>query len=174
MGHYLEISGIFDDWPYGRGVFVNDDRSLVIWIGEEDHLRIQTFAKGFAFQKAFELLAAAHGEIEKHVNFAKTEKYGYINACPTNCGTGMRSSIHVKFNNIANDIDALKKIADQYGLAVRPQGGEAASFAKGPQYVDISNKVRLGLGEADIITKVHEGIIKLLDMDKLGGKKSKL
>merc|ERR1711933_621723 len=103
--------------------------------------------------------------------FAKNDKYGYLNGDVTNCGTGMRASIHVKFQKLANNIDELKKVAAEYGLAVRPQGGEAGAFIEGPQFVDISNKVRLGKGEADIVTSVHEGILKMLELDGAGEEK---
>jgi len=163
--HFLGSAGTYNDWPFGRGIYVSDDRKIVVWVNEEDHMRVQSFENGFALQAAFARLASVLNELEKHVQIAKSEKFGYINSCPTNCGTGMRISVHAKFKNLQNNLDELKKICKERGLAVRPQGGESSTFKEG-EYVDISNKVRLGIGESKLVSNVHQGILDLLELDR--------
>jgi len=162
--HYLEASGTFDDWPHGRGIYVSDDRAIVVWVNEEDHMRIQSFQKGFALKEAFKRLADVLNELDKHLKIAVHPRHGYINACPTNCGTGMRMSVHAKFQKIATDVARLKELSSKYGMAVRPEGGEAAEFGNA-EWVDISNKIRLGLSESKIAENVHNGIVALMKID---------
>jgi len=161
--HYLEASGTFNDWPEGRGIYMSSDGYVVVWVGEEDHMRIQSFHPGFTIKLAFERLAAVLKELGKHLKIATHPKHGCINACPTNCGTGMRLSVHANFKNIAKDLNKLKEIASAKGMAVRPEGGESSSF--GSEWLDISNKVRLGVSETKIAEQVHNGIVELFKSD---------
>jgi len=161
---YLESAGTFGDWPEGRGVYMSQDGGLVVWINKEDHLRIQTFKKGFTIKEAFGRLAEVLGVLDKHLSIASHEKHGYINSCPTNCGTGMRLSVHAQFKNLNKDVNKLKEVSSAKGLAVRPEGGESGSFGNS-EWVDISNKVRLGVSESKIAEAVHNGIIDLFKID---------
>ena len=94
---YLKSAGISSDWPYGRGCWMSDDGQKIIWIGEEDHLRIMVMKKGFLINEVFSELKELLDTVESidGIDFAKDEQYGYVTSCPTNLGTGMRASVHV-------------------------------------------------------------------------------
>ena len=83
------------DWPEGRGIFHNKEKSFLTWVNEEDQLRIISMEKGGDVKKVFERLAKGIQAVEDSVKkesghaFMKDEKYGYIHSCPTNLGTGM-------------------------------------------------------------------------------------
>ena len=82
------------DWPEGRGIFHNKEKTFLTWVNEEDQLRIISMEKGGDVKGVFERLAKGIGAVEESVKkesghaFMKDEKYGYIHSCPTNLGTG--------------------------------------------------------------------------------------
>jgi creatine kinase len=84
------------DWPEGRGIFHNEAKTFLVWVNEEDQLRIISMEKGGDVKKVFERLAAGIEAVEKSIKeesgktFLLDEKLGYLHSCPTNLGTGMR------------------------------------------------------------------------------------
>merc|ERR1719181_1274678 len=102
---YLKSAGISSDWPYGRGCWQSDDKKKIIWFGEEDQLRIMVMKKGFLLNEVFDELKELLDAVEsiEGVDFAKDDTYGYVTSCPTNLGTGMRASVHVKIPNRTSD-----------------------------------------------------------------------
>ena len=97
---FLEAAGLNRDWPEGRGIFHNNEKTFLVWINEEDQLRIISMEQGSDFASVFTRLARASEEIEKVVKFAHDERLGYLTSCPTNIGTGMRASVHIKLPNL--------------------------------------------------------------------------
>ena len=95
---YLASAGIASDWPYGRGCWQSEDKKKIVWFGEEDQLRIMVMKKGFLLNEVFNELKELLDAVEsiEGVDFAKDDTYGYVTSCPTNLGTGMRASVHVK------------------------------------------------------------------------------
>ena len=91
----LKVAGMERDWPEGRGIFHNKEKSFLTWVNEEDQLRIISMEKGGDVKQVFERLAKGIQAVEDSVKkesghaFMKDEKYGYIHSCPTNLGTGM-------------------------------------------------------------------------------------
>merc|ERR1712076_291692 len=89
------------DWPEGRGIFHNTDKTFLVWVNEEDQLRIISMQKGGDVKGVFERLARGIKSVgdsvkaESGKDFQISEKFGYIHSCPTNLGTGMRASVHV-------------------------------------------------------------------------------
>ena len=102
---YLASAGIADDWPYGRGCWQSDDKQCIVWFGEEDQLRILCMAKGYILNSVFDRLRSALEMVESidGIEFATSEKYGYVTSCPSNLGTGMRASVHLKIPNLTTD-----------------------------------------------------------------------
>eukprot|EP01051_Picozoa_sp_SAG22_P001701 SAG22_NODE_70_length_22717_cov_12.413741_4_plen_645_part_00 len=94
---YLVSAGIASDWPAGRGCYVSEDNGFVIWVGEEDHLRIMCMKKGTVLNEVFDRLQSALAAVEgiEGIEFAASPDYGYVTSCPTNLGTGMRASVHL-------------------------------------------------------------------------------
>ncbi len=139
----------------GAAVAVSADEELSLMLMEEDHIRIQSIIGGFALKEAYELANKADDAIEKHVEFAFSEKYGYLTACPTNTGTGMRASVmmHLPALTMTGNIDRIIKSASNLGLEVRGLYGEG-SKAYGSLY-QLSNRITLGLSEEEIIEKLE-------------------
>merc|ERR1712080_362001 len=102
---YLAAAGIASDWPYGRGCYVSEDRGFIIWVGEEDHLRIMCMKKATVLNEVFDRLKAALDVVNgiEGLQFAYSEDYGVVTSCPTNLGTGMRASVHIPIPNLTSD-----------------------------------------------------------------------
>jgi len=100
------------------------------------------------------------------IEFARDENYGYVTSCPSNLGTGMRASVHVKIPNLTKDgTDAkAKEVCKPLGLSVRGTGGEHTPIGKDGT-VDISPSSRLFIKEKEIIGKLYEGIEKLMAIE---------
>ena len=147
---YLASAGIADDWPYGRGCWQSDDKQCIVWFGEEDQLRIMCMKRGTKLNEVFdrlkkmldtiEFVAGAESKLPSHdyapncfrprsidgIDFATSSKYGYVTSCPSNLGTGMRASVHVKIPNLTADGTEAKAkaVCKPLGLSVRGTGGE--------------------------------------------------
>jgi hypothetical protein len=106
----LTVAGMERDWPEGRGIFHNAAKTFLLWVNEEDQLRIISMQQGGDVKGVFERLArgiAAVGECvqkESGKGFMLDEKYGYVHSCPTNLGTGMRASVHCRMAEEARHV----------------------------------------------------------------------
>jgi creatine kinase len=165
---YLKSAGIANDWPYGRGCYVSEDQEFIIWFGEEDQLRIMCMKKGTKLNEVFDRLREALKVVESidGIEFATSKKYGYVTSCPSNLGTGMRASVHVKLPNLTSDgtDKKAKEVCKPLGLSVRGTGGEHTPIGKDGT-VDISPSSRLFIKEAEIIEKLYEGLKLLMDKE---------
>merc|ERR1712166_785330 len=169
---YLASAGIASDWPHGRGCYVSDDREFIIWVGEEDHLRIMCMQKGAVLNEVFDRLhnaLEAVNEIEG-LEFAHSEQYGMVTSCPTNLGTGMRASVHIPIPNLTSDgTDAkAKEICKPLGLSVRGTGGEHTPIGADGT-CDISPSARFCITEAQIITALYNGLKLLKEEEAKAG-----
>ena len=166
---YLASAGIASDWPYGRGCWQSEDKKKIVWFGEEDQLRIMVMKKGFLLNEVFDELKELLDAVESidGISFAKDDTYGYVTSCPTNLGTGMRASVHVKIPNLTSDgTDAkAKEIAGPLGLSVRGTGGEHTPIGADGT-VDISPSARLFIKESAIVQALYDGLKLLLDAEK--------
>jgi arginine kinase len=93
---FLAAAGLNRDWPSGRGIFHNKDKTFLTWVNEEDRLRIISMQPGADILAVFRRLSMAAAAIEKVAKFAHDDHLGYITSCPTNCGTALRASVHIK------------------------------------------------------------------------------
>lgn len=166
---YLASAGISSNWPVGRGCYVSGDKQFIVWVGEEDHLRIMCMKKGLLLNEVFDRLSGACGVVEKASGkFAHSPKYGYVTSCPTNLGTGMRASLHIALPNLTangSDVSQAKKVCKSLGLSVRGVGGEHTAAGAGG-IVDISPSARLCIQEAEIVTALYKGVEKLIAEEK--------
>ena len=123
---YLVSGGIASDWPYGRGCYVSEDKGFIVWVGEEDHLRIMAMKKGTVINDVFDRLKGCIDMIESidGLKMAMSDKYGVVTSCPTNLGTGMRASVHLQIPKLtAGGSDAkAKSVCKPLGLSVRGMG----------------------------------------------------
>jgi len=165
---YLKSAGIASDWPFGRGCWQSDDKMRIIWFGEEDQLRIMCMKKGSNLLEVFTNLNAMLKTVEsiEGIEFAKDSDYGYVTSCPSNLGTGMRASVHIKIPKLTSDgtDKKAKEVCKPLGLSVRGTGGEHTPIGADGT-VDISPSSRLFIKESEIIGKLYEGIEKLMAIE---------
>lgn len=157
---FLEAAGLNRDWPEGRGIFHNNDKTFLVWINEEDQLRIISMENGSDFVGIFARLARAAEEIEKVVAFAHDDALGYLTSCPTNIGTGMRASVHVSLPNLGKKMVMFQAMADSSNMQIRGIHGEHSESAD--HIYDLSNKQRLGKSEVQLVKEMYEGVMKIL------------
>lgn len=161
---FLEAAGLNRDWPEGRGIYHNDEKTFLVWVNEEDQLRIISMQMGGDIKEVFRRLSTAIDEIGSKVKFSYTDHLGYLTSCPTNLGTAMRASVHIKLPKLAEEMAAFEKIADQYHLQIRGIHGEH-SESEGGVY-DISNRRRLGVTEVECVQDMYEGVVALIAAEK--------
>jgi len=166
---FLDACGLNRDWPSGRGIFHNDEKNFLVWINEEDQLRIISMQKGADILAVFRRLSVAAAEIEKVAKFAHDDHLGYITSCPTNCGTALRASVHIKLVNLAKDKATLNAIADKYYVQIRGIHGEHTETDDG--IFDISNRRRLGRSEKDLVQDMYDGVKAMMDAELALAKK---
>jgi hypothetical protein len=166
---YLKSAGIASDWPYGRGCWQSTDKQCIIWFGEEDQLRIMCMKKGTRLDEVFSRLKGMLDTVETidGIDFAKSDKYGYVTSCPSNLGTGMRASVHVKVPNLCADgtDTKAKAVAKPLGLSVRGTGGEHTPIGADGT-IDISPSARLFIQEREIIAALYKGIELLMQQEQ--------
>ena len=158
---YLVACGIAGHWPSGRGCYVSEDRGFIIWVGEEDHLRVMCMEVGTILNRTFDRLEAALKVVEniEGLKFAMSSDYGCVTSCPTNLGTGMRASVLMqipKLTSGGSDVKA-KAVCKPLGLSVRGMGGEHTAIGEDGT-CDISPSRRFCITEADIIMALYTGI----------------
>lgn len=161
---FLESAGLNRDWPSGRGIFHNNEKTFLVWINEEDELRIISMQKGADIKEVFTRLASGIKAIEQKMAFAYSEHLGYITSCPTNLGTAMRASVHIKLPNLAKNMDEFQAIADRYSVQIRGIHGEHSQSEGG--VFDISNKRRLGVSEVECIQDMYDGVVALIKKEQ--------
>ena len=161
---FLEACGLNRNWPEGRGIFHNNDKTFLVWVNEEDQLRIISMQPGADIGAVFTRLSKAASEIEKVAKFAHDDHLGYITSCPTNLGTALRASVHIKLPNLGQKMDQFQAIADQYFVQIRGIHGEHSESAD--HVYDISNKRRLGRSEVDLVQDMYNGVKAMIAKEK--------
>lgn len=161
---FLQAANACRFWPTGRGIYHNDNKTFLVWCNEEDHLRIISMQMGGDLGQVYRRLVTAVNDIEKRIPFSHHDRLGFLTFCPTNLGTTIRASVHIKVPKLAKDYAKLESIADKYNLQVRGTRGEH-SEAEGGIY-DISNKRRMGLTEYQAVKEMYDGISELIKIEK--------
>ncbi len=147
-------------------VLVSENELFCIMINEEDHVREQRLEKGFALKKAYEALAPLDRWLDKNLKFCKDEKYGYLTACPTNLGSGLRASCMMFLPGLTKRqmIGALLSKAEAKGLTVRGVFGEG-SGGESCLY-QVSNEVTLGITPERIVSEVEGFVEEIAELEK--------
>lgn len=146
----------------GSGLFVNKDRTLSLMLNEEDHLRMQAIYHGFKLTETWKEIDQLDSDLEGKLDFAFSPNLGYLTACPTNVGTGMRAStmLHLPGLVLSDQINQVIKSVNQIGLAVRGLYGEGTE-ALGNIF-QISNQMTLGESERQIIERLTKVVHQLV------------
>ncbi|KAF5050177.1 protein arginine kinase [Sedimentibacter saalensis] len=149
------------------GAFLlSNDEKVSIMINEEDHIRIQTLGTGMSLKECWELSNKIDDVLEEEVDYAFDRELGYVTACPTNIGTGMRASVmvHLPALSITNQIEKLLIGISQLGVAVRGVYGEGTK-SMGHLY-QISNQGTLGASEETLIDKISQIVAQIVEKEE--------
>merc|ERR1712151_1338922 len=157
------------DWPHARGIYHNEAKTALVWVNEEDHLRIISMEKGYNIRAVFDRFAHLVKAVEgacKSVNrrLEISPIYGNILSCPSNCGTGLRASMMIKIPLTSKQPNFKKWCAD-HGLQARGSGG-FASDAKDDGIRDVSNVDRMGKDEVTLVNEMIRGVVDLLKWER--------
>merc|ERR1712217_511760 len=163
-------AGAYEDWPHGRGIFMNDDQAngiFIVWVGEEDQIRIMAMNKGSDVQAIWDLFydgvkAVHEGLKAQGEDFAYLPNLGYLACCSTNLGTGMRASVHVDLPAFKSKHDVQEYVKEKgYKVDIRGTHGEAA-VNDGSTVYDVSNQERLGSTCVEQTEAMCNGVAALL------------
>ncbi len=148
-----------------KSVLINKDKTMSIMLMEEDHIRLQVIMGGMEIDKAYDLADKVDTVMEESLNYAFHEEFGYLTACPTNVGTGMRASVmmHLPALVMTNNIGRVLQSFSGTGIAVRGLYGEGTN-AEGALF-QISNSITLGLTEKEIIDKLKAVVKRISEME---------
>src|SRR5262245_34673557 len=149
-----------------RGVALGPSETVSLMVNEEDHLRLQVMRSGFTLDEAWQDIDRLDDLLEQKVHYAFSEEFGYLTACPTNVGTGMRASVmlHLPALVLTKQIEKVFRALQKINLAVRGLYGEG-SRASGDFY-QISNQVTLGKSEATILSEIREVIPQIITYER--------
>ncbi|XP_032084099.1 creatine kinase M-type [Thamnophis elegans] len=164
----LLASGMGRDWPDARGIWHNDNKTFLVWVNEEDHLRVISMQKGGNMKEVFRRFCVGLQKIEEIFKqdghpFSWNEHLGYILTCPSNLGTGLRGGVHVKLAHLSKH-PKFEEILKRLRLQKRGTGG-VDTEAVGAVF-DISNADRLGSSEVEQVQLVVDGVKLMVEMEK--------
>ena len=149
-----------------RAVLFSRSEMLSVMVNEEDHLRLQWIKSGFDVDRAFQALLKVDTALEQVLRYAFSERYGYLTACPTNVGTGMRISVmvHLPALTMKEHVEKVFRAAQKMNHAIRGLYGEGTR-AFGDFY-QISNQATLGRTEEEIVESVKAIVPKVLEYER--------
>lgn len=150
----------------GSGLVLNRDETLCFMINEEDHLRMQALRPGLQLKQAWATIDQADSTLEKKLDYAFTSDLGYLTACPTNLGTGIRVSamLHLPGLVLAEQINPIIQSVNKLGLAVRGLYGEGTE-ALGNVF-QVSNQMTLGESEASIVERLEKVLAQIIEHEE--------
>lgn len=149
-----------------RAAAIDDKEMSTIMINEEDHLRIQGLVSGLNLQKIWERVDHLDDILEKDLDYAFDERYGYLTTCPTNMGTGLRASVmvHLPALELTGRTRSILSTITQLGLAVRGLYGEGTESTG--NIFQISNQITLGQKEEEMIDNLSEVTRQIIDQER--------
>ncbi len=151
----------------GRALVVRGDEVVAVMVNEEDHLRLQCLLPGFQLREAWKVASEADDLFEGKLDYAFSPRYGYLTACPTNVGTGLRASfmLHLPGIVMARQADAVFGELSKLGVAVRGLYGEGTEARA--NLFQVSNQVTLGQPEGEILSHLEGIAQQLVDRERL-------
>ena len=148
--------------PEYKAVIIGDKEAVSVMINEEDHLRIQVMQSGFNLQECWRIASRLDDSLHKRVKFAYHNEWGYLTACPTNAGTGLRASVmlHLPSLVMTKQINRVLQAITKLGMTARGLYGEGTE-AEG-NFFQISNQMTMGSAEEDIIDNLERIIRQVI------------
>jgi protein arginine kinase len=150
-----------------RGVYVGGGEAFAAMVNEEDHIRMQCLRAGLQLEECWAELNRLDNRIEEQLDYTFDEKYGYLTACPTNIGTGIRVSVmlHLPALKMTGEIDKVLRAAKDMNLTVRGMHGEGTE-AMGDLY-QVSNQVTLGVSEEQLVEEFTTVVVpKIVEYER--------
>lgn len=150
----------------GKLLAVDKDEMISIMVNEEDHLRLQVLFPGMQLTDGLRLINDLDDQLEKELEYAFSEEWGYLTSCPTNIGTGLRASVmvHLPGLKMTNKLNETLQLITRLGLTVRGLYGEGSESLG--NIFQISNQISLGVTEDEIIEKMTEVIGKIIEQER--------
>jgi len=170
----LYHSGAARDWPHGRGIFHNNNRTCLAWVNEEDHCRIISMEMKGNIKSVFARFCKMSDKFKENAEIMHSKALGFIGTCPSNLGTGLRASVMVILKQFNEDVHLLEDACAKLDLQPRGSRGEY-SAAEGGKW-DISNKQRIGFSEVQLVQKLIDGLEQLIKWEEMlvDGKKDEV
>lgn len=164
----LLASRMARDWPDARGIWHNQDKNFLVWINEEDHIRVISMEKGGNMKRVFERWCKGLQAFEEAIRregheFMWNDHHGFILTCPSNLGTGLRAGVHVALPLLSRRSE-FSQVLENLRLQKRGAGG-VDTAAEGGVF-DISNSDRLGQSEVELLQLVIDGVQTLIEIEK--------
>lgn len=155
--------------PY-TAIIINEEENICIMVNEEDHIKLQVFTSGLDVDNLLNLAIEIDEKLEKLVNYSYHEKYGYLTACPTNVGTGLKISalVHIPGLEMTGNLNKMLNIVNNLGMNVRGVYGEG-SKAEGDIY-QIANNQTLGITEKEIAKNLNLISQKIIEQERIARK----
>ena len=161
-----ELAGLDSQHPVrsGAAVFLGD--GLGVMVNEEDHLRLQSLRSGFALQEAFASVDRLDRELGTQVPYAFHDEFGFLTACPTNTGTGMRASVLIHLPGLVHTKEMTKVLAglQQMGLTYRGLYGEGSEVVG--NFFQISNQTTLGRSEEELLDHLMRVVRHVIEREE--------
>ena len=161
--HLIQREFLKDGRGKGVGIWSGEDLTLVI--NEEDHLRLQSITPGLNLERAYELTNKLDDELSKRLEYAFSAQLGYLTACPTNTGTGLRVSALIHLPGLVHS-GKIKKVLEklgQIGFSVRGFYGEGTRVEG--NFFQVSNQTTLGRKEEEIVDGLHRTILQVIEYE---------
>ncbi|MEZ6086469.1 MAG: protein arginine kinase [Pirellulaceae bacterium] len=160
------ISRELADADGARGVAIDPSEQFSVMVNEEDHLRLQVMHSGLSLQDAWNTINDLDNLIEGEITYAFHSKFGYLTACPTNVGTGLRVSVmlHLPALVITRQIDKVFRSLQKISVTVRGLYGEGSQYMG--DFYQVSNQITLGRSEEELVRQVSEVIPVLIDYER--------
>ncbi len=165
----LERHLISPEHAAGKGkkaLAVTRNEDISIMVLEEDHLRMQSFQSGFSLMTAWHAINQVDSDLESHLAYGFDQTFGYLTACPTNVGTGLRAScmLHLPCLVMTNQVNKVLQAVAKLNLAVRGLFGEGTQAAG--NFFQFSNQITLGQNEEDILDNLERVIRQVIEHEK--------
>ena len=152
--------------PNAKGLVFDDKEILSIMINEEDHIRMQIMQSGFNLMEAWRITDEIDSDLGKKLKYAYSDKFGFLTACPTNVGTGIRASVmlHLPALVFTNQASRVLQTISKLGLTVRGFYGEGTDVQG--NFFQVSNQVTLGRSEVEIIDNIERVIGQIIGREE--------
>lgn len=149
----------------GRMLVLSEDQSISIMVNEEDHIRIQVMTNGLALESALDVANKIDDAIDASLNYAFDNQLGFLTACPSNLGTGLRASVmlHIPALEKAGSLNRLSGTLSKLGLTMRGTYGEGTKAIGG--LYQISNQITLGISEEQAIKNLREIVSQIVEKE---------